>query len=139
MNMIIFGADLDRKGNGRFEKSPVGNSLSLLPTITNLKEWQWHGGEEVRWDVFEVEVLEAQVDERGRLAKEGEEVEERQGGGTRGQVCSLHLVGRLNADDDVKKDQDKAEGGGDEYDAIGCCTDIVVMKNRIQERSMDQK
>ena len=113
------------------------NTLFGKILITNLKEWQWHGGEEVRWDVFEVEILEAQVDERDRLAKEGEEVEERQGGG--GQVCSLHLVGRLNADDDVKKDQDKAEGGGDEYDAIGCCTDIVVMKNRMQERSMGQK
>ena len=58
MNMIIIGADLDRKRNGRFEKSPVGNSLSLLPTITNLKEWQWHGAEEVRWDDFEVGVAD---------------------------------------------------------------------------------
>ena len=46
------------------------------------------------------------------LANEGEEVEERQRGRTRGQVCSLHLmmIVIINADDDVKDYRDTDEG-----------------------------
>ena len=36
----------------------------------------WHGGEEVRWDAFEVEVFDGQGEERGRLAYEGEDAQD---------------------------------------------------------------
>ena len=50
--------------------------------------------------------------QKSMLANEGEEVEERQRGRTRGQVCSLHLmmIVIINADDDVKDYRDTDEG-----------------------------
>ena len=61
----------------------------------------WHGAEEVLGDEFEVKVFQGQDKERGWLAYEGEEVEERQGGKIRGQVWSLHLVSSSSHGGDV--------------------------------------
>ena len=67
----------------------------------------WHGAEEVLGDEFEVKVFQGQDKERGWLAYEGEEVEERQGGKIRGQVCSLHLVSSSSHGGDVTDKEQK--------------------------------